>query len=63
MSKPDRQLTLIEAFRYFKAGELTEREAEQQIKDLMLEIQDEALKESDSWSQFTRMLRQKVAEL
>jgi hypothetical protein len=38
MSKPDRQLTLTECLRYFATGELSEREAEEQLKALMLKL-------------------------
>jgi hypothetical protein len=38
MGKPDRQLTLTECLRYFANGELSEREAEEQLKALMLKL-------------------------
>jgi hypothetical protein len=34
---PDRQLTLIETYRFFASGELSEREAEESVKALISE--------------------------
>ena len=37
MSKPERQLTLTDILRYFASGELSEVEAEELLKALMLD--------------------------
>lgn len=47
MSKPDRQLTLVETFRYYRNGELNDGEALDSVKALMLELIGDTKKQAD----------------